>query len=133
MTDDGLVKWQTNEQFKNGENKILSSNTTIQMNTLRFFPEGPKNCYKLPFYDSYRKYLFRAMFYNGNYDRFSTPPSFGLEFNGKLWANVTTSISKEPVHYELVCITKKDEVKVCLVRAKEDEIPFISSLEAIEI
>ncbi|KAM7496639.1 hypothetical protein LguiA_021053 [Lonicera macranthoides] len=51
----------------------------------------------------------------------------------KVAANVTTSISEEPVYYKLVYITKKDEVKGCLVRTKEDVIPFISSLEAIEI
>ncbi|KAM7501992.1 hypothetical protein LguiB_000896 [Lonicera macranthoides] len=133
VSDQSIVKWQTDEQFiKKGENKLLPSNTaSIELTTLRFFPEGNKNCYKLPFYNSYRKYIFRATFYYGNYDGLSKPPSFGLEFNGKLWANVTTSTSEEPVIYELIYIIKKDEAEVCLVRTNEDDTPFISSLEAI--
>ncbi|KAM7501994.1 hypothetical protein LguiB_000898 [Lonicera macranthoides] len=133
VSDQSIVKWQTDGQFiEKGENKLLPSNTvSIELTTLRFFPEGNKNCYKLPFYNSYRKYIFRATFYYGNYDGLSKPPSFGLEFNGKLWANVTTSTSEEPVIYELIYIIKKDEVEVCLVRTNEDDTPFISSLEAI--
>lgn len=100
------------------------------MNTLRFFPKGNKNCYKLLFWYSRYEYLFRAGFYYGNYDGLLKPPSFRIEVDGNFWANVTTSMSEDPVYHELIYVTKSDHATVCLVRTKDDEIPFISSLEA---
>lgn len=134
---DELYEWETDEQFiQTGENKILPSNQTAhEMNTLRFFPEGHKNCYKAPFQDGYQnqKYIFRAGFYYGNYNGLLNPPSFGLEIDGFFWANVTTSMREEPVYHEMLYMRKGLTTTICLVRtSEEDGIPFISSIEAIE-
>ncbi|KAJ0020046.1 hypothetical protein Pint_32297 [Pistacia integerrima] len=103
------------------------------MNTLRFFPEGRRNCYKLPLV-SHTKFLFRAVFFYGDYDGLSRPPSFSLEIDGNSWATGTTSMNQhQPVYHELIYRPKEEEptviVSVCLVRTREDAIPFISSLE----
>ncbi|XP_059663816.1 uncharacterized protein At1g24485-like [Cornus florida] len=134
-TDKSYVLWQTDEKFiKTGDNKFLStSHTQFQMNTLRFFPKGCKNCYTLPIYDADARYLFRAGFYYGNYDGLSNPPSFYLEIDGNLWANVTTSMSEEMIYYELLYVTKKSRVRVCLIRTMDSDVPIITSLEAYYI
>lgn len=36
----------------------------------------------------------------------------------------------EPVYSELIYMTKKKQTTVCLTRDSNDEVPFISSLEA---
>ncbi|KAI7982958.1 putative LRR receptor-like serine/threonine-protein kinase [Camellia lanceoleosa] len=74
-----------------------------------------------------------AGFYYGNYDGLSKPPSFRLEIDGKFWANVTALLSKESVYHELLYNIKGEKVTVCLVRMTDDEVPFISSLEATEL
>ncbi|KAK2989675.1 hypothetical protein RJ640_015524 [Escallonia rubra] len=132
VTRSGSVKWQPDGQFvKSGENKILTSNQShTQMNTLRFFPNGTRNCYTLPFsLNDNLTTLFRAGFYYGNYDGHSKPPSFRLEIDGNLWANVTTSMSEEPIYYELLYKYDGSYATVCLVRTTDGEVPFISSLE----
>ncbi|XP_059663818.1 uncharacterized protein At1g24485-like [Cornus florida] len=127
--------WQTDKDFiKTGENIVLpTTHTLFQMNTLRYFPKGHKNCYGLPLQDAYMKFLFRAGFYYGNYDCLSKPPSFRLGIDGNIWADVTTSMSEEMIYYELLYITKKSRVSVCLIRTMDSDVPFISSLEAYYI
>ncbi|XP_059658593.1 uncharacterized protein At1g24485-like [Cornus florida] len=134
-TDNSDITWQTDEGLiKTGKNKVLpTSQTHFQMNTLRYFHKGHKNCYTLYFYDAYEKYLFRAGFYYGNYDGLSNPPRFRLEIDGTLWAKVTTSINEEMVYCELLYITKKSQARVCLIRTMDNNVPFISSLEAYKI
>ncbi|KAL7201818.1 hypothetical protein ACSBR1_033508 [Camellia fascicularis] len=138
-TPDRILEWHTDQDFiKSGKNQIIkilpTKHTLIQtMNTLRFFPKGNKNCYNLPLFTQYKKFLFRAGFYYGNYDGLSKPLSFQLEIDGKFWANVTASLSEEPVYHELLYIIKGEKVTVCLVQTTDDEVPFISSLEATEL
>lgn len=126
--------WHTDEQFvKTGQNAILAPNQVFNtMNTLRFFPSGNRNCYDLLLGSPNVKFLFRAGFVYGNYDGLSRPPSFKLEIDGNLWANVTTSMTQEEaVYHELIYKLKKQRATVCLVRTSNDEVPFISSLEAV--
>ncbi|TXG73977.1 hypothetical protein EZV62_002556 [Acer yangbiense] len=134
---DGITEiWQTDEEFiKSGKNVLIAPNQNFNvMNTLRSFPDGNKNCYKLPLNSDGSKYLLQAGFFYGNYDGQSRPPSFKLEIDGNLWANVTTSMSQEdPVYHELVFRVKKDQATLCLVRTSNDEVPFISSIEAVEM
>ncbi|CAL5426619.1 unnamed protein product [Camellia sinensis] len=137
IREDGILKWHTDQDFiKPGKNQIIkilpTKHTVIQaMNSLRFFPKGNKNCYNLPLFTQYYKFLFRAGFYYGNYDGLSKLPSFRLEIDGKFWANVTASVSEEPVYHELLYIIKGGNATGCLVQTTDDEVPFISSLEAI--
>ncbi|XP_057474904.1 uncharacterized protein At1g24485-like [Actinidia eriantha] len=41
-----------------------------------------------------------------------------------------TSLSEEPVFHEFLYIIQEKQATVCLVRTNDDEVPFISSLEA---
>lgn len=79
---------------------------------------------------STRSFSLEQVFYYGNHDGLSKPPSFNLEIDGNLWATVTTSMSEDkPVYHEVIYKIKGDSAKVCLVRTS-NEVPFISSLEA---
>ncbi|KAF2283387.1 hypothetical protein GH714_003758 [Hevea brasiliensis] len=136
--DGRVVSWLTDENFTyTGENQLLRySQNFSTMNSLRYFPDGQKNCYFLPLYLSSSspsgiKFLLRAGFYYGNYDGLSKPPSFNLEIDGNFWATVTTNSTSnnEPVYHEMIYWIEKGSAQVCLERIG-DGIPFISSLEA---
>ncbi|KAL6341523.1 hypothetical protein AAG906_032643 [Vitis piasezkii] len=124
--------WRLDDEFiKTGQNILLSVTTNrLPLETLRYFPEGTKNCYNLPL-EVQEKYLIRAGFYYGNYDNLSKPPTFNLEFDGNLWATVTTSLGTDPIYHEVIYITRKEYVSICITKTQQGQIPFISSLEAI--
>ncbi|TYH56246.1 hypothetical protein ES332_D08G003600v1, partial [Gossypium tomentosum] len=78
------------DYIKTGDNKQVASTSSSdieQLNTLRVFSEQSKNCYTIPTPTSTR-YFMRAMFWYGNYDGHSKPPTFDLEFDGNKWATV---------------------------------------------
>eukprot|EP00261_Vitis_vinifera_P035001 XP_019076244.1 PREDICTED: probable LRR receptor-like serine/threonine-protein kinase At1g05700 [Vitis vinifera] len=125
------IWWQTDDEFiKTGKNKLVSrrSYSSLELlNTLRVFTQQNKNCYTLPT-PTPARYFIRAVFYYGNYDGLSKPPTFDLEFDGNKWATVETSLT-DPSYYELVYANKGENISVCLARTYRDQFPFISSLE----
>ncbi|XP_058111156.1 uncharacterized protein At1g24485-like [Magnolia sinica] len=133
--DSNGIRWYSDNLFiYPGNNSQVLINTTIasqQMSTLRFFPDRNKNCYILPVF-AYRKWLLRAGFYYGNYDGQSRPPTFDLQFDGNLWATVTTSLD-EPSFFEVIMIPTRENVSICLARTVDGGVPFISSLEILEL
>ena len=127
-------KWELDDEFiKTGQNKLLPTrNSQRSMDTLRYFPDGGKNCYNVGLH-LHNKYILRAGFYYGNYDNLSKPPTFNLEFDGNLWATVTTSLGTDPIYHEVIYITRKEYVSICITKTQQGQIPFISSLEALFI
>ncbi|KAK1571603.1 hypothetical protein Q3G72_019975 [Acer saccharum] len=98
------------------------------MNSLRYFPHGVKNCYKV-FPDPTYKFLFRAGFYYGDYDGLSRPPTFDLLLDGGFWATVNSSESEHgPIYKEILYSPKGESTSICLVKTHDNEVPFISSL-----
>ncbi|KAK3232288.1 hypothetical protein Dsin_004169 [Dipteronia sinensis] len=98
------------------------------MNSLRYFPRGVKNCYKV-FLNPKYKFLFRAGFYYGNYDGLSKPPTFDLLLDGGFWATVNSSESdRRPIYKEILYSPKGESTSICLVMTHVNEAPFISSL-----
>ncbi|TXG49649.1 hypothetical protein EZV62_025524 [Acer yangbiense] len=98
------------------------------LNSLRYFPHGVKNCYKV-FPDPKYKFLFRAGFYYGNYDGLSRPPTFDLLLDGGFWATVNSSESEHgPIYKEILYSPKGESTSICLVMTHDNEAPFISSL-----
>ncbi|RVW57008.1 putative LRR receptor-like serine/threonine-protein kinase [Vitis vinifera] len=65
-------KWELDDEFiKTGQNKLLPTrNSQRSMDTLRYFPDGGKNCYNVGLH-LHNKYILRAGFYYGNYDNLS--------------------------------------------------------------
>ncbi|OWM89336.1 probable LRR receptor-like serine/threonine-protein kinase MEE39 [Punica granatum] len=129
--DDGS-HWEADENYiESGMNKNVSTNSLTkltQLNTLRVFTKGSRNCYNLPTPAAMR-YFIKASFFYGNYDRRSKGPTFDLEFNGNKWATIETSSTT--IQYQEVIHTSQgsNNVSVCLVRTEDKQFPFISTLE----
>jgi hypothetical protein len=105
-----------------------------QQKTLRSFPDGSRNCYTLPSKIS-KKYLLRATFTYGNYDRLNKTLDgslflFGLHIGVNFWetVNLSNSDPSNMIWKEVLTIAPSDSMSVCLINFGSG-IPFISSLE----
>ncbi|KAK9026125.1 hypothetical protein V6N11_038971 [Hibiscus sabdariffa] len=127
--------WNSDDDYvKTGDNKQVAPSSyseVEQLNTLRVFSEQNKNCYTLPTPSSTR-YLVRAMFWYGNYDGLSKPSIFDLEFDGNKWATVVTNMNNF-TYYEMIYATRGDSISICLARTQDQQFPFISRLESIQL
>ncbi|KAL5176353.1 putative LRR receptor-like serine/threonine-protein kinase [Glycine soja] len=87
-TETGIWFETDNDYVGTGSNHMVSSNVNLnyrdygrQLNTLRCFPKGERNCYTLkPQHgkNNSSKYLIRAFFSYGNYDGKNEAPSFDM-------------------------------------------------------
>ncbi|KAF3782193.1 Receptor-like protein kinase [Nymphaea thermarum] len=128
------MTWVGDEQYvKSGQSATvrIDHNLIAPLTTLQYFPHQKKNCYSFPGVGQGLKILVRAWFYYGNYDGLSSPPTFDLLFNGNSWGRVSLSEDKYngSAIFEVVHVTKVDDVSVCLVRTNPNDVPFINSLE----
>ncbi|OWM89335.1 uncharacterized protein At1g24485-like [Punica granatum] len=129
--DDGS-HWEADENYiASGTNENVSTNSLTrltQLNTLRVFKKGSRNCYTLPTPTATR-YFIKASFFYGNYDGRSKGPTFDLQFNGNKWATIETSSTT--IQYQEVIHTSQgsNNVSICLVRTEDKQFPFISTLE----
>ena len=116
--------------LKHVKTKLSPNSLTLldQFNTLRAFTDQNKNCYSLPT-TTYSRYFVRAVFFYGNYDGLSNPPTFDLEFDGNKWDTVVTETSKI-VYYEMIYAAKGDITSICLARTRNKQFHFISLLES---
>ncbi|KAL5575533.1 hypothetical protein UlMin_017232 [Ulmus minor] len=104
-------------------------NLQEQLKSLRSFPDGIRNCYKINVKKG-TKYLFRASFMYGNYDGQNKPPQFDVHLGVSFWTTVkfeNTSLDL-PCYGEIVHVPLQDYVRVCLVNTSSG-IPFVSSIE----
>ncbi|KAL6134550.1 hypothetical protein ACLB2K_066781 [Fragaria x ananassa] len=97
--------------------------------SLRSFPEGTRNCYKIDV-KSGTKYLIRASFFYGNYDGENKLPEFELHLGPNLWDSVsledaTSTTDRELIHY---VPAKRNYLHVCVVKTGSG-VPFISTIE----
>uniref|UniRef100_A0ACD5W098 Uncharacterized protein n=1 Tax=Avena sativa TaxID=4498 RepID=A0ACD5W098_AVESA len=105
-----------------------------QQKTLRSFPDGSRNCYTLPSTIG-KKYLLRATFTYGNYDRLNKTRDgslflFGLHVGVNIWevVNLTNIDPSNMIWKEVLTIAPSNSMSVCLINFGSG-IPFISSLE----
>lgn len=98
--------------------------------TIRSFPNGQKNCYKLQPLVNGNKYLVRASFMYSNSSDREVLPEFDLYLGVNPWTSVmAANVSRRPWWTEIIMIASKDYVDICLLRKKGFGDPFISSLE----
>ncbi|CAL8131715.1 unnamed protein product [Prunus armeniaca] len=95
--------------------------------SLRSFPEGIRNCYKINVTNG-TKYLIRSSFKYGNYDRQNILPEFELQLGTNVWDSVKLEDASTITNKELIHIPLRDYIHVCLVNTGLG-IPFISALE----
>ncbi|KAG8643352.1 hypothetical protein MANES_11G031075v8 [Manihot esculenta] len=121
-----------------GENKYVSpgydddddsSYTGRILHSLRFFPKGRKNCYKLrPENGKNQNYLIRAFFKYGNYDTQNRMPKFDVYLGVNFWMTVYPSNASQPWMNEIIYFSLTDVINICLVNTLSGT-PFISALE----
>ncbi|XP_048443128.1 probable LRR receptor-like serine/threonine-protein kinase At1g51810 [Pyrus x bretschneideri] len=127
------INYISDENFvATGERKHVSpeykDKYSHSYNSLRSFPEGIRNCYKINV-TSKTKYLIRAGFLYGNYDRQNELPEFEIHIGPNLWDTVNwLRNSSEAKYAELIHVPLRNYVHVCLVKTGSG-VPFISSID----
>ncbi|KAL0709975.1 hypothetical protein Bca4012_016953 [Brassica carinata] len=111
-----------------GRTKTNLENPLKPYTTLRYFPEGTRNCYILPV-EKGMKYLINAWFRYGNYDGHDIKPKFDLYLGPHLWATVDMqNLDGNSTNQEILHVPPSDSLQICLVK-NGTTTPFISSLE----
>jgi hypothetical protein len=141
LLDDSGIRYTTDEGFvETGENHQTSPNSNFlddyrqshigkQLTTLRCFPEGYRNCYKLkPKEGKDNRYLIRAFFSYGNYDGKNETQSFELHVGVNLWKKINYTTDTDYLVTEIIHSSSTDTINVCLVKT-DSTIPCISTLE----
>jgi len=118
-SDDGFV-----QSGKIGKiTKELESLYKKPERTLRYFPDGVRNCFSLNVTRG-TKYLIKPTFLYGNYDGRNVIPDFDLYIGPNMWITVNTDNTiKEILH-----VSKSNTLQVCLVKTGTS-IPYINTLE----
>ncbi|CAH2065224.1 unnamed protein product [Thlaspi arvense] len=105
----------------------LESGNLKQYLTLRYFPDGIRNCYDLRV-EKGRNYLIRAMFFYGNFDGLNVLPEFDIYIGPNKWA--TIDLQQEPFGSgkEVIHMSETNSLQICLVKTGATT-PMISALE----
>ncbi|XP_052158609.1 senescence-induced receptor-like serine/threonine-protein kinase [Oryza glaberrima] len=118
--------------------QYMADATNEQEKTLRSFPDGQRNCYRLPT-NSSKKYLIRTTFTYGNYDGLNSSEKgslflFGLHIGVNFWAtvNLTNWGSSYTVWKEVLTVAPDKFISVCLINLRSGT-PFISTLDLREL
>jgi len=95
--------------------------------TLRSFPEGKRNCYKINITRG-SKYLIKTGFLYGNYDGLNKLPKFDVHLGANRWSTVNINNGSINEVNEIIHVASLDYVQICLVDTGSGT-PFISSIE----
>lgn len=96
--------------------------------TVRFFPNGTRNCYTLQSLTPGGKYYVRTTFGYGNYDTLNILPTFDLYLGVNYWTTVNIINSSTAYIFEMIAVSPANYLQVCLVN-KGSGTPFISGLD----
>ncbi|KAK7847561.1 putative lrr receptor-like serine/threonine-protein kinase, partial [Quercus suber] len=96
--------------------------------TLRSFPDGIRNCYRINITQGVR-YLIRATFMHGNYDgQDNNLPEFGLHLGPNMRDMAKIKNASYTVNKELIHVPTLNYIHVCLVNTNLSTL-FISAIE----
>ena len=97
--------------------------------TLRYFPDGKRNCYSFNVKQG-TNYLIRVRMVYGNYDGQNTYPKFDLHIGPNFWLTMDLGEVEEGsgALEDIIHTPRSNFLDVCLVKT-DKSIPFISSLE----
>ncbi|XP_019099844.1 PREDICTED: uncharacterized protein At1g24485-like [Camelina sativa] len=125
------VTWLGDKGFvTTGESFQIPGNLTEPINNLRYFSSGQTNCYTNIPATKGGKTLVRTLFYYGNYDKKSSPPSFNVVYDGKHLDNVVTD---SLFVSEVIYAPASENISVCLIRTSPSDDTFISSIEVYSL
>ncbi|KAM7468857.1 hypothetical protein LguiA_007040 [Lonicera macranthoides] len=120
--DTGLSR-TTSPEFEVNEIRVQ------RLLTLRSFPQGTRNCYNLrPAKGKGDRYLIRARFFYGNYDRKNQLPEFDMHLGVEHWDTITFDEVSTSMRYEIIHIPTSDYINICFINTGYGT-PFVSSLE----
>ncbi|KAL2332315.1 hypothetical protein Fmac_019896 [Flemingia macrophylla] len=127
----GIIYISDASFINTGENSSVESELHSyqpqQLWTVRSFPHGVRNCYKINIVRG-SVYLIRASFLYGNYDLKNLTPQFDLLLGANLWDTVAISDASVSVVKEIIHVPPRDYVQICLVDTGYGT-PFISAIE----
>ncbi|PNT62912.1 probable LRR receptor-like serine/threonine-protein kinase At1g05700 isoform X2 [Brachypodium distachyon] len=106
----------------------LQPDLAVRYYNLRYFPSGPRNCYTFRSLTPGGKYLVRAAFGYGDYDKLNRLPTFDLYFGVNYWTTVTIVSSSTAYLFEIIAVSPADFLQICLVNTGSGT-PFISALD----
>ena len=95
--------------------------------TLRYFPEGKRNCYGLNVKKD-TTYLIGATFLYGNYDGHNTNPIFDLYLGPNKWQTIDLEGLTNGSRVEIIHSPRANSLEVCLVKIGKT-FPMISTIE----
>ncbi|XP_010244372.1 PREDICTED: probable LRR receptor-like serine/threonine-protein kinase At4g29180 [Nelumbo nucifera] len=136
FTDDVTgISYSSDDQFistgvnVNIDNSFMYDGIPQPLSDVRSFPQGSRNCYNLTLSGTIgRKFLIRALFLYGNYDRKNQVPQFDLYLGVNLWYSVKFSNASHFVSTEIINLAESSSIYVCLINIGLGT-PFISGLE----
>ncbi|TVU37069.1 hypothetical protein EJB05_19036 [Eragrostis curvula] len=112
-------------------NISVTSEKRTQYSTVRYFPgsssSSSKHCYTLGVRTRTR-YLVRASFLYGNFDRSNVFPEFDLYLGASRWSTIVIYDEATVVTREAVVLASSPTLSVCVSNATTGQ-PFISTLE----
>ncbi|KAL4189357.1 hypothetical protein AMTRI_Chr08g206630 [Amborella trichopoda] len=112
----------------NAANISVGSENTKPYTTLRYFPaDSRKYCYTLSV-EARKRYLVRASFLYGNFDRNDVYPKFDISLGATHWSTIVISDADTIEVRELIFLATSPSISVCLSNASTGQ-PFISTLE----
>ncbi|RWR78184.1 putative LRR receptor-like serine/threonine-protein kinase [Cinnamomum micranthum f. kanehirae] len=124
ISDAQFIETGVNEDVRIIQNDFLGLYRTV-----RSFPNGNRNCYKLGSLNKSNKYLIRAHFMYGNYDGKNITPEFDLYMGVNLWRTISFSDETYGGYtIEIIIVASMNFISVCLVNTGHGT-PFISALE----
>ncbi|EFH53741.1 predicted protein [Arabidopsis lyrata subsp. lyrata] len=129
---------ETGIQFSSDENfiqsgktgripKNLESDNLKQYATVRYFPDGIRNCYDLRVEEG-RNYLIRATFFYGNFDGLNVSPEFDMHIGPNKWTTIDLQIVPDGTVKEIIHIPRSNSLQICIVKTGATT-PMISALE----
>ncbi|CAJ2663771.1 unnamed protein product [Trifolium pratense] len=128
ISDAKFIDTDTDTSKSIRNTKEMSYNIQQQLEYVRSFPNGVKNCYRINVSNG-TKYLIRATFYYGNYDNLNDPPIFDLHFGANVWDTVKFRNNVSFYQFiEIIYTPSHDYIQPCLVNTGQGT-PFISAIE----
>ncbi|CAH2060204.1 unnamed protein product [Thlaspi arvense] len=104
-------------------NKILGK----QYLTLRYFPEGKRNCYSIDV-KSGTNYLIAVSSVYGNYDGLNLDPNFDIYIGPNKWLNMDLEGRQNGTKEEILHKARSNSLDICLVKTGTT-LPLVSAIE----
>lgn len=107
--------------------KDLKDVLSKQYLTLRYFPEGKRNCYSLDVKPD-TKYLIAVSSVYGNYDGLNLDPNFDIYIGPNKWISINLKGRPNGTLDEIIHKSMSNSLDICLVKTGTTS-PIISAIE----